>query len=307
MFLLRGSLIASCSSNLRHYASLSPLTLKSNRGFREQDATPGSDAIFKQELKKMKHNVDRGLDTDLEDDGIQQREALNKVTEDVTKRSSAMNYAKRAKYLGSEREKRSLTWDNIDKIRFLRQEHPQEWSLSQLAASFEVSETTIKKVLKSKYNPTHEKRKLHDTLVLKNTGREKKVKQPPTGTSVVLDSHKQSFESSGSSQKGFDNYPSPTLTANSINGKEQEASNNITKKVQLNQKISRTDEQDSHEDDWEEMENVSLEDELEEAEAFESLNASDFVKVSEDGVMPPKIVQKGKEFYDTDGEFLFRI
>lgn len=63
----------------RHYASLSPLSLGSNRGYRQKDDIP--EAAFNQEMKKMKDQVVQSINPEFEDDEIQQQKTLQQLNQ----------------------------------------------------------------------------------------------------------------------------------------------------------------------------------------------------------------------------------
>ncbi|KAJ8028981.1 Neugrin [Holothuria leucospilota] len=263
---------------------------------RSKDESPGSEAIFREELKKMKER-------EYMRDDINEDTTFKEWAQDYANRGNAMKYAKRAKYLGQERQERTLTWDNIDQIRFLRQEHPDEWSVSQLAKSFDVSQQTIKKILKSKFTPDAKTRQYQDKIAVRNVGKNTAI--PPshdTNTNhILLDEGSKHF-SKGNPKEGSEDNNRHVDNRRNYFIKDRPSKNVLEMNLKETKALGS-----AGSEHWEEDEDIDLEEELEEAEAFSSLKAADFVQVYDEGIEAPKVIQRGREFYDSDGEFLFKI
>ncbi|XP_048858992.1 neugrin [Brienomyrus brachyistius] len=61
---------------------------------------------------------------------------------------------------------RRLTWDAIEQIRYLKEEFPEEWTVERLAEGFSVSRDVILRVLRSRFTPALETRARQDARVL---------------------------------------------------------------------------------------------------------------------------------------------
>ncbi|XP_048723154.2 neugrin [Caretta caretta] len=61
---------------------------------------------------------------------------------------------------------RSLSWQAMEQIRYLRQAFPEEWPVARLAQGFGVSPDVIQRVLRSKFSPPLERRMKQDAKVL---------------------------------------------------------------------------------------------------------------------------------------------
>lgn len=61
---------------------------------------------------------------------------------------------------------RKLTWDAIEQIRFLKLESPEEWSMERLAEGFSVTPDEISRILRSKFTPGPERKLKQDQMVL---------------------------------------------------------------------------------------------------------------------------------------------
>lgn len=65
---------------------------------------------------------------------------------------------------------RTLTREAMDQIRYLHKEFADSWSVSRLAEGFDVSTDVIRRVLKSKFVPTLKQKLKQDEKVLKKAG-----------------------------------------------------------------------------------------------------------------------------------------
>ncbi|NXN90926.1 NGRN protein, partial [Rhinopomastus cyanomelas] len=61
---------------------------------------------------------------------------------------------------------RTLTWQAMEQMRFLRQELPEEWSLERLAQGFGVSPDVVRRVLRSRGSPPPHRRQQQDERAL---------------------------------------------------------------------------------------------------------------------------------------------
>ncbi|CAL8323248.1 unnamed protein product [Merluccius merluccius] len=74
---------------------------------------------------------------------------------------------------------RTLSWDTIEQIRYLRRERPEEWTLERLAEGFSVPHDDILRVLKSKFSPTGPRKVKQDAKVMARLGQ--RTAQLPAG------------------------------------------------------------------------------------------------------------------------------
>ncbi|XP_073160693.1 LOW QUALITY PROTEIN: neugrin [Lepidochelys kempii] len=65
---------------------------------------------------------------------------------------------------------RSLSWQAMEQIRYLRQAFSEEWPVARLAQGFGVSPDVIQRVLRSKFSPPLERRMKQDAKVLGKQG-----------------------------------------------------------------------------------------------------------------------------------------
>ncbi|XP_046511048.1 neugrin [Equus quagga] len=74
---------------------------------------------------------------------------------------------------------RTLTWEAMEQIRYLHKEFAESWSVPRLAEGFDVSTDVIRRVLKSKFVPTLEQKLKQDQKVLKKAGLAHSLRQLP--------------------------------------------------------------------------------------------------------------------------------
>lgn len=72
---------------------------------------------------------------------------------------------------------RTLTWEAMDQIRYLHEEFTECWSVPRLAEGFGVSPDVIRRVLKSKFVPLLEQKLKQDQKVLQKAGLAQSVLQ----------------------------------------------------------------------------------------------------------------------------------
>ncbi|NWY49080.1 NGRN protein, partial [Sylvia atricapilla] len=71
---------------------------------------------------------------------------------------------------------RTLTWQAMEQLRFLRRELPEEWPLERLAQGFGVSTDVVRRVLRSRGCPSPRRRLRQDQRALSAT-----ATAPPPG------------------------------------------------------------------------------------------------------------------------------
>uniref|UniRef100_A0A672PL86 Neugrin n=1 Tax=Sinocyclocheilus grahami TaxID=75366 RepID=A0A672PL86_SINGR len=178
-----------------------------------------------------------------------------------------------------EAPERRLSWDAIQQIRYLKQESPEEWTLQRLAEGFSVSPDVIFRVLRSKYTPSAV-RKLPKTaapaiLLSGNTGA---LTALSTGALAVREAETGLMSSSGNivpSQLSAEQKVTPALQEQP----DCKAEMDMRGDIEL-------------EEEWDGV--ILTEEELE--------HITQTLKEK-----PSPVEQKGKEFFDSEGKFLYRI
>ena len=67
------------------------------------------------------------------------------------------------------RAKKRLTWYQIEHLRTLRQLQPEEWTLGKLSRKFGISLGAVKRILRSKFEPSTDVRERQDRRAQQQT------------------------------------------------------------------------------------------------------------------------------------------
>ncbi|CAD7676101.1 unnamed protein product [Nyctereutes procyonoides] len=214
---------------------------------------------------------------------------------------------------------RTLTWEAMEQIRYLHKEFAESWSVPRLAEGFGVSTDVIRRVLKSKFVPTLEQKLKQDQKVLKKAGFSHSLQQLP-GPEDTLKSLSASHSRSGSllmprsesSFKGWGHSRALTVIESNTHSK-----NTPRRQKGGNKGIQTLEEECS----------VAVPAALSHQRELQKYSTSDGVgKRGTDGYGLPsdkledlktqeldnqnfssKVVQRGREFFDSNGNFLYRI
>ncbi|XP_075063919.1 neugrin [Mixophyes fleayi] len=270
-----------------------------------------------------------GDDTDVESD-VELDMTEDQAIQSALKRRQKAILLKRMKreMEPSGSPERRLTWNAIEQIKYLRQEFPEEWTLPRLAVGFNVSTDEIKRVLKSKFIPTEVRKMKQDASVSRLLGHSspgsrndqlqlvspaKNPAQPllPFGSnerqllvsqsSQRLPPPKTSDSShlalrSGSAQKNVSQSLVRTqesqITVSGIVSASSNVSLTTSSKAEHAQMVPVKEEQIVLNDRWD----------------GEVLGDNELEELANSGLQNSmKVVQKGREFFDSDGNFLYRI
>ncbi|XP_069545043.1 neugrin [Brachyistius frenatus] len=204
---------------------------------------------------------------------------------------------------------RKLTWDAIEQIRYLKQEQPEEWTVEHLAEGFSVTHDVILKVLRSKFIPSPERKAKQNAKVMAGLGQQ--VLPSGAGTQQdrlkLLENHTQVTLPSGRKDGALVSVADQTPM---IRG---EGSGSVAKSpvsvtvlptqfaavISKDATMMRSTEDngttatiptEEDEESWDGR--VLTEEELEE-----------FMKMEK----PSPVVQVGNDFFDAEGNFVYRI
>ncbi|CAJ1085346.1 LOW QUALITY PROTEIN: neugrin [Xyrichtys novacula] len=198
---------------------------------------------------------------------------------------------------------RTLTWEAMDQIRYLKQEQPEEWTVKRLAEGFSVSPDVIRRVLKSKFVPSPERKSKQDAKIMASlrpkalptvagTGTDR-LKLPgnrtpamlPSGTgedaALSVSNRTALIQSKISEDKMLIPASSVSTQLKADTDKETQVTISMT---------NLTEEEEEDEESWDGQ--VFTEEELEQ-----------FISMAK----PSPVVQVGMEFFDAEGNFLYRI
>lgn len=195
-------------------------------------------------------------------------------------------------------------------FRYLKQEGPDEWTVERLAEGFSVTPDVILRVLRSKFVPGHERKakqdakvmaELHQQVLPSRTGTEQdRLKLPGNCTPAALPPGSkgspmvpvvdQALMLQGGGSGSLAKLPAPVnvLPTQPQAGFSKAAT--ISTEEDKNTTINPVEEDKEDEEDWDGW--LLSEEELEE-----------FMEMKK----PSPVVQVGKDFFDADGKFLYRI
>ncbi|XP_007099174.2 neugrin [Panthera tigris] len=212
---------------------------------------------------------------------------------------------------------RTLTREAMEQIRYLRKEFAESWSVPRLAEGFGVSTHVIRRVLKSKFVPTLEQKLKQDQKVLKKPGLAFSFRQLP-GSQDSLKPLSTSHSGSGSSLMPADE-TSFKGWGHSTALKVIESNTHSTPRRQKGGDKGIQDPQREHSvpvadlGHGQELQKCPTSDRagsrradgdgLPTAKKLEELKAQD----PGDQNFSSKVVQRGREFFDSNGNFLYRI
>ncbi|XP_043934217.1 neugrin [Protopterus annectens] len=229
---------------------------------------------------------------------------------------------------------RTLTWQEIKQIRFLKQELPEEWTVARLAEGFNVSPDIIHRILKSKFLPELERQKKQDSKIKAATvnketklvapGSERRKQLPPgmqqlsaSQTAVTIsEKHKERSKMNVYKEKQVGLNVSlmtsalQQTTAVGQTIKTGTSASLMDSGVKLKQSKMQEGSivQDRLSDEF--VDPQEVENEIQNEEVWDGmvLCEEELELLAESGVGDKtEVVQKGNEFYDSSGVFLYRI
>ncbi|GAB1292250.1 Neugrin [Apodemus speciosus] len=213
---------------------------------------------------------------------------------------------------------RTLTWEAMEQIRYLHKEFAESWSVPRLAEGFDVSTDVIRRVLKSKFVPTLEQKLRQDQKVLKKAGITRVVRQLPISEDTLKPL------SAGRSLSGPLLVPGDEVSkcqnhstalkvvkSNIHSTDAQKKQEGRNKRIQVLEKsvvpsttaVGHQRELQKHTTSDSEAARRMDSDRLPSAEKLEELKAGE----PGDQNFSSKVVQRGREFFDSNGNFLYRI
>ncbi|XP_029808785.1 neugrin [Suricata suricatta] len=214
---------------------------------------------------------------------------------------------------------RTLTWAAMEQIRYLHKEFSEAWSVPRLAEGFGVSTDVIRRVLKSKFVPTLEQKLKQDQKVLKKPGLAHSLRQLPgsqdtlkmlpaghSGSGALLmPTDETSFKGWGHST-GLKVIESNTPSTDSP--RRQKGGDRGTQDPQQERRVpvaatGRAQELRRCAPSDRAASRRAHGDGLPSAEKLEEVKAQE----PGDQNFSSSVVQRGREFFDSNGNFLYRI
>ncbi|XP_022597257.1 neugrin [Seriola dumerili] len=208
---------------------------------------------------------------------------------------------------------RKLTWDTIEQIRYLKQEQPEEWTVDRLAQGFSVTPDVILRVLRNKFVPSPERKSKQDAKVMARLGRQMlpsgagtgkdRLKLPGNCAPAILSSgsregalisaadHTPVIRGESSGSLATSPAPVTVLPPQVTAGVGRAATVTRSTEEDRTTNTAAAEEDTEEEESWDGQ--VLTEEELEE-----------FMEMQK--AVPP-VAQVGNDFFDTEGNFLYRI
>lgn len=213
---------------------------------------------------------------------------------------------------------RTLTWEAMEQIRYLHKEFAESWSVPRLAEGFDVSTDVIRRVLKSKFVPTLEQKLRQDQKVLKKAGItgvgwqlpvSEDTLQPLSAGGSVSGLLKAGHEVSSKSQNHSTALKVVKSNTHSTDAQKKREGRN--KRIQvLEESMVPTTTALGHQKKLQKYTTSDSEatrsadnDILPSVEKLEELKAGELG----DQNFSSKVVQREHEFFDSNGNFLYRI
>ncbi|KAM5206965.1 neugrin [Hipposideros larvatus] len=208
---------------------------------------------------------------------------------------------------------RTLTWEAMEQIRYLHKEFAESWSVPRLAEGFDVSTDVIRRVLKSKFVPTLEQKLKQDQKVLEKAGPSgsgDNWKLLSTGRSrsgsLLVPGGETSSQGQGHSTtlKMIESNSHSTNTPRRQKGRnkgiqslEKESFVPVTAALGHQRELQKYSTSDGEATRGTDSDGLPGEKQLEELKAGEPGEQN----------FSSKVVQRGREFFDDNGNFLYRI
>uniref|UniRef100_A0A1A8HIR5 Neugrin n=1 Tax=Nothobranchius korthausae TaxID=1143690 RepID=A0A1A8HIR5_9TELE len=201
---------------------------------------------------------------------------------------------------------RKLTWDAIEQIRYLKQELPEEWTVERLAEGFSVTPDVISRVLSSKFTPPPTRKAKQDAKVMSELrlGLLPSGAKTPQNQLKLAGNHTPAILTPGNKEDALVSVTgqtqmikgSPVRSLAPITGLTPQLTKGPSKEFLEasadggeNNGSQLKEEGDEPEDSWDGE--VLTEEELKE-----------FLELDN-----PPVVQVGKDVFDEEGTFLYRI
>lgn len=191
---------------------------------------------------------------------------------------------------------RMLTWDAIEQIRYLKQEQPEEWTVERLAEGFSVSPDAILRVLRSKFIPSPKRKANQDAKVIEKLNqrelpsgakvRQEKQRLPAGITQAALTSGERTVVPVGHQSE----LPQTEHIPAALSVVTTKPDLVMTTTTVSSQEEDQPTDSAVDEEDWDRQ--VFSEEDID--ELILTLKSSPLVKV-------------GNEFFDKDGNFMYRI
>ncbi|XP_012499183.1 PREDICTED: neugrin [Propithecus coquereli] len=261
-----------------------------------------------------------GREPDPDSDWEPEERELQEVESILKRQKKAMRFQKiRRQMEAPGAPPRTLTWEAMEQIRYLHKEFAESWSVPRLAEGFDVSTDVIRRVLKSRFVPTLERKLKQDQKVLKKAGLAHSLQQIQ-GSGGTLKPLSAGHSDSGSllmpgaeaSSRGQSHSMALKVMESNAHGtntpRRQKGRNkgiqNLEKSfVPVTATLGHQRELQKYSTSDCEGARGTHSDGLPSDEKLEELKAEE----PGDQNFSNKVVQRGRDFFDSNGNFLYRI
>ncbi|KAI5943525.1 Neugrin [Manis javanica] len=259
-----------------------------------------------------------GREPDPDSDWEPEERELQEVESTLKRQKKAIRFQKiRRQMEAPGAPPRSLTWEAMEQIRYLHKEFAESWSVPRLAEGFDVSTDVIRRVLKSKFVPTLKQKLKQDQKVLKKAGLAHSLQQLPGSGDALkplsvghLVSGPLQMPKDEASSKGQRHGTALKVTeSNTLSANTPMRQKGRNRGTQVREEESfvpgaaaQGHQRALHSGDCEGTRGA-LSDGRPRNNKLEELKAEDLG----DQNFSSKVVQRGREFFDSNGNFLYRI
>ncbi|KAK1801398.1 hypothetical protein P4O66_023090 [Electrophorus voltai] len=255
-------------------------------------------------------NRKKDHEDDLDMDAVEAK--LESLFKEEKKRWKATKFHKIRRQLRTRgAPERRLTWDAVEQIRYLKQECTQEWTVQKLADSYCVSPDVISRILRSKFTPTLERKLKQDCKAM--------ARQQSLGHGEMEGSNKGQSRlpvlgSTKPARQLFGNAHALTCQSRGALAKMEfetglaVTDDNVTLLLRGTSQISDglpVAQRKSQERLIEQEGPVDFEEENWDGVFFTEEQLEDLIYTLR--AKPSTVKQKGREFFDSEGNFLYRI
>lgn len=194
---------------------------------------------------------------------------------------------------------RKLSWEAIEQIRFLKQESPEDWTLQRLAEGFSVSPDVISRVLRSTFTPPAARKLKQDAKVSPSSaqqylrdGKTEQTRLPKSSTPSALLSSANTSDSAlktldtkqtGLTPSAGDETLSKPTAVLKVAPEYRDSLLESEGEIDVNDDVEFEEEWDGVILTDEELEKITLHDK------------------------PSPVEQRGRDFFDSEGNFLYRV
>ncbi|XP_077370337.1 neugrin [Festucalex cinctus] len=195
---------------------------------------------------------------------------------------------------------RKLTWEAMETIRYLKREHPEEWTVEHLSEGFLVSPEVIRRVIRNKFSPAPHRKAVQDAKVMS------RLQRTALSSGEAATERSQPDLHAGRSLRQFLPPGTPEAALVPVAVRKDEPSTKASTLVTVPVMQPRDDAaamttwpvQDGSVDDNQ----AEAEDELWDGRVLSEEELDEFRDVK-----PVPVMQVGSDFFDSNGQFLYRI